>query len=58
MYECAFESLFSNFLKELQNDTNFHSFLEYFKRYYTNRTEVWAYFFRKGVKANTNNMFK
>lgn len=50
----SFYQYLPNFLKLLNEDPDCRSFGNYFRRYYAERPEKWAYSFRRGLGLNTN----
>ncbi|XP_035225897.1 uncharacterized protein LOC118198347 isoform X4 [Stegodyphus dumicola] len=52
--ETRFTVMLMEFLTELEEDSDTKEFYVYFKKYYANRAEMWAYCYRKYARINTN----
>ncbi|CAG9828393.1 unnamed protein product [Diabrotica balteata] len=50
----TFSIMLKEFQYQLENDPDLHPFLHYFKSYYANKSEFWAYCYRMHTGLNTN----
>ncbi|XP_072390135.1 uncharacterized protein [Diabrotica undecimpunctata] len=50
----TFSIMLKEFQCQLENDPDLHPFLHYFKSYYANKSELWAYCYRMHTGLNTN----
>ncbi|XP_072384456.1 uncharacterized protein [Diabrotica undecimpunctata] len=50
----TFSIMLKEFQCQLENDPDLHPFLHYFKSYYANKSEFWAYCYRMHTGLNTN----